>query len=121
MQRQIPPFQRPKDPHGPICSPLPSLARADRDATRSRTGVSAGSRREDVIDRPKGDAAAGLPFFLRVDVRNRVPAVTLFAWGDGDTSRLGDGDTSRSSRPRPMFAVTETFAVEFDPAEPPAG
>ncbi|GAB7050652.1 Uma2 family endonuclease [Catenuloplanes indicus] len=73
--------------------------------------VSAGNRRKDVIDRPKEYAAAGVPFFLRVDFRNRVPAITLFALEDGEYQPLVAAAAGT------MFVMKEPFAVEFDPAE----
>ncbi|MFI5845511.1 Uma2 family endonuclease [Catenuloplanes sp. NPDC051500] len=73
--------------------------------------VSPGNRRKDVIDRPKEYAAAGVPFFLRVDFRNRVPAVTLFALEDGEYQPLVAAAAGT------MFVMKEPFAVEFDPAD----
>ena len=40
--------------------------------------VSPGNRRKDIIDRPREYGTAGVPFFLRVDLRNRVPTIALF-------------------------------------------
>ncbi|MCZ7439174.1 hypothetical protein O7598_22385 [Micromonospora sp. WMMC241] len=36
-----------------------------------------------VIDRPR-EHAAGVPYFLRVDLRNRVPALALYELVDGE-------------------------------------
>ena len=49
--------------------------------------VSPGNRRKDIIDRPREYAAAGVPFFLRVDLRNRVPTIALFELAEGSTGR----------------------------------
>lgn len=49
--------------------------------------VSPGNRRKDVIDRTWEYAAAGVPFFLRVDLRNRVPTLALFELVEGSTGR----------------------------------
>ncbi|GAB3082268.1 hypothetical protein GCM10027186_46330 [Micromonospora schwarzwaldensis] len=37
-----------------------------------------------MIDRPREYAAAGVPYFLRVDLRNRVPALALYEMVDGE-------------------------------------
>ncbi len=73
--------------------------------------VSAGNRRKDIIDRPKEYAAAGVPFFLRIDFRNRVPAIALFELVDGEYQPLVAAAAGT------MFVMKEPFAVEFDPAD----
>jgi Uma2 family endonuclease len=73
--------------------------------------VSPGNRRKDVIDRPKEYAAAGVPYFLRVDFRNRIPAVTLSELVDGEYQPLVAAAAGT------MFVMKEPFAVEFDPAD----
>jgi len=45
--------------------------------------VSAGNRRKDIIDRPREYAVAGVPYFLRVDFKNRVPALVMHELADG--------------------------------------
>ncbi|WP_433391409.1 Uma2 family endonuclease [Micromonospora sp. KLBMP9576] len=50
--------------------------------------VSPGNRRKDIIDRPREYAAVGVPFFLRVDLRNRVPTIALFELARGSTGPL---------------------------------
>ncbi|MDQ7907273.1 Uma2 family endonuclease [Phytohabitans sp. ZYX-F-186] len=73
--------------------------------------VSKGSRRKDVIDRPREYAAAGVPWFLRIDFRNRVPALALFALEDGEyrpTVAAAAGS---------VFAMKEPFEFEIDPAD----
>jgi Uma2 family endonuclease len=46
--------------------------------------VSRGNRRKDIIDRPREYATAGVPFYLRVDFRNRIPALVLHELVDGE-------------------------------------
>ncbi|MEU7980565.1 Uma2 family endonuclease [Micromonospora sp. NPDC049081] len=73
--------------------------------------VSPGNRRKDVIDRPREYAAAGVPFFLRVDLRNRVPTLALYELADGEyrpTAAAAAGTT---------FVMTRPFAFSLDPAE----
>ncbi|MGV9976230.1 Uma2 family endonuclease [Micromonospora wenchangensis] len=64
-----------------------------------------------VIDRPREYAAAGVPFFLRVDLRNRVPTLALYELADGEyrpTAAAAAGTT---------FVMTQPFAFSVDPAE----
>lgn len=73
--------------------------------------VSPGNRRKDVIDRPREYAAAGVPFFLRVDLRNRVPTIALFELTEGQyqpVSAAAAGST---------FTMTKPFAFAVDPAD----
>ncbi|WP_422752844.1 Uma2 family endonuclease [Micromonospora sp. WMMD708] len=63
-----------------------------------------------VIDRPP-EYAAGVPFFLRVDLRNRVPTLALYELTDGEyrpTAAAAAGTT---------FVMTQPFAFSVDPAE----
>jgi Uma2 family endonuclease len=46
--------------------------------------VSRGNRRKDIIDRPREYAAVGVPFYLRVDFRNRVLALVLHELVEGE-------------------------------------
>ena len=73
--------------------------------------VSPGNRRKDVIDRPREYAAAGVPFFLRVDLRNRVPTMALFELIEGEYT--AGGAAAAGSR----FAMMEPFAFAIDPAD----
>jgi hypothetical protein len=68
------------------------------------------SRRTDVIDRPREYAAAGVPFYLRVDFRNRIPALVL--------SRLAGGGYQPVvvAAARETFAMTDPFEFAMDPA-----
>ncbi|MEU5939256.1 hypothetical protein ABZ807_08685 [Micromonospora sp. NPDC047548] len=53
---------------------------------------------------------AGLPFFLRVDLRNRVPIIALFALIEGEyrpVSAAGAGTP---------FVMREPFDLTIDPA-----
>lgn len=73
--------------------------------------VSAGNRRKDVIDRPREYAAAGVPWYMRIDFRNRVPAIALFTLEDGEyrpTVTAAAGTT---------FVMKEPFEFEIDPAD----
>ena len=73
--------------------------------------VSTGSRRKDLIDRPREYAAAGVPFFLRVEFRNRVPSLMLHRLTDGAYQPIvaaAAGD---------VFVITEPFKFEVDPAD----
>jgi Uma2 family endonuclease len=73
--------------------------------------VSKGNRRKDVVERPREYAAAGVPFFLRVDLRNRVPAMALYQLTDGEyrpVSAAAAGTT---------FSMKEPFEFAIDPAE----
>lgn len=73
--------------------------------------VSPGNRRKDVIDRPREYAAAGVPYFLRVDVRNRVPTIALFALFEGEYRPVA---AAAAGTP---FVMKEPFAFTIDPAE----
>ncbi|GAB3801460.1 Uma2 family endonuclease [Micromonospora zhanjiangensis] len=73
--------------------------------------VSPGNRRKDVIDRPRQYAAAGVPYFLRVDARNRVPAVALFELVDGEYRPVAAAAAGGT------FTMTEPFAFSIDPAD----
>jgi Uma2 family endonuclease len=82
--------------------------------------VSPGNRRKDVIDRPREYAAAGVPFFLRVDLRNRVPTIALFELLDGEYRPLSAAAAGTT------FVVSVPFEFSMDPAdlldeEPPSG
>ncbi|MEV4478735.1 Uma2 family endonuclease [Micromonospora coxensis] len=73
--------------------------------------VSPGNRRKDVIDRPREYAAAGVPFFLRVDLRNRVPTMALYELTDGEyrpVSAAAAGTT---------FVMREPFEFSIDPSD----
>ncbi|MCY1145242.1 Uma2 family endonuclease [Actinoplanes sp. Pm04-4] len=73
--------------------------------------VSAGSRRKDVIDRPREYAAGGVPFYLRVDFRNHVPGLVLHELVDGEyrpTVAAAAGS---------VFSMTEPFDFSIDPAD----
>ncbi|MEV4842541.1 Uma2 family endonuclease [Micromonospora matsumotoense] len=64
-----------------------------------------------VIDRPREYAAAGVPFFLRVDLQNRIPTLALYELADGEyrpTAAAAAGTT---------FVMTRPFAFSVDPAE----
>jgi Uma2 family endonuclease len=82
--------------------------------------VSPGSRRKDVIDRPREYAAAGVPFFLRVDLRNRVPAMALYELVDREYTPVAAAAAGG------RFVMTQPFDFAIDPAdlldgEDPAG
>lgn len=73
--------------------------------------VSPGNRRKAVIDRPREYAAVGVPFFLRVDLRNRVPTMALFELSDGEYRPLAAAAAGST------FAMREPFEFSIDPAE----
>ncbi|WP_433317293.1 Uma2 family endonuclease [Micromonospora chersina] len=73
--------------------------------------VSPGNRRKDVIDRPREYAAAGVPFFLRVDLRNRVPALALYELVDGEYRPLAAAAAGAT------FVMRQPFEFSVDPAD----
>lgn len=73
--------------------------------------VSPGSRRKDVIDRPREYAAAGVPFFLRVDLRNRVPSMALFELTEGEYRPVAAAAAGGT------FQMRQPFAFSVDPAD----
>ena len=73
--------------------------------------VSSGNRRKDVIDRPREYAAAGVPFFLRVDLRNRVPALALYELVDGEYRPVAAAAAGTT------FVMKEPFEFSIDPAD----
>ncbi|SCL32119.1 Uma2 family endonuclease [Micromonospora inyonensis] len=73
--------------------------------------VSPGDRRKDVIDRPREYAAAGVPFFLRVDLRDRVPTIALFELTEGQYQPLSAATAGST------FTMTRPFAFAVDPAD----
>lgn len=72
--------------------------------------VSPGNRRKDVIDRPREYAAAGVPWFMRLESRDRTPVIALHKLVDGEyhTAVAAAGGT--------VFRMGEPFAFEIDPA-----
>ncbi|MFC5940079.1 Uma2 family endonuclease [Micromonospora harpali] len=73
--------------------------------------VSPGNRRKDVIDRPREYAAAGVPFFLRVDLRNRVPTLALYELVDGEYRPLAAAAAGST------FTMSRPFEFTVDPAD----
>ncbi|MFG3688815.1 Uma2 family endonuclease [Micromonospora sp. NPDC047740] len=73
--------------------------------------VSPGNRRKDVIDRPREYAVAGVPFFLRVDLRNRVPAMALYELIDGEYRPLAAAAAGST------FSMRQPFEFSVDPAD----
>ncbi|MET7833967.1 Endonuclease, Uma2 family (restriction endonuclease fold) [Micromonospora sediminicola] len=73
--------------------------------------VSPGNRRKDVIDRPREYAAAGVPYFLRVDLRNRVPALALYELVDGEYRPLSAAAAGTT------FVMRQPFDFSVDPAD----
>ncbi|SCL33692.1 Putative restriction endonuclease [Micromonospora pallida] len=72
--------------------------------------VSPGNRRKDVIDRPREYAAAGVPFFLRVDLRNRVPTLALYELVEGEYRPLAAAAAGTT------FQMVRPFEFAIDPA-----
>ena len=73
--------------------------------------VSPNRRRKDVIDRPREYAAAGVPWHLRVDFPDRVPALTLHKLVDGEYRPVVAAAAGTT------FVMNEPFAFAVDPAE----
>ncbi|MGW5581288.1 Uma2 family endonuclease [Micromonospora chokoriensis] len=73
--------------------------------------VSSGNRPKGVIERPREYAAVGVPFFLRVDLRSRVPTMALFELSDGEYRPLATAAAGST------FAMREPFEFSIDPAE----
>jgi len=73
--------------------------------------VSPNKRRKDVIDRPWEYAAAGVPWYLRADFRNRVPALSLHKLVDGEYQPVVVAAAGTA------FEMTEPFSFAIDPAE----
>jgi Uma2 family endonuclease len=73
--------------------------------------VSTGNRRKDLVDRPREYAEAGVPYFLRVDARNRMPGLVLHELVDGAYRPIvaAAADT--------LFTMTAPFTFAVDPAE----
>lgn len=64
-----------------------------------------------LVDRPREYAAAGVPFFLRVDLRNRVPALALYELVDGEYRPLAAAAAGAT------FVMRQPFEFSVDPAE----
>ncbi|MFD6564883.1 Uma2 family endonuclease [Micromonospora profundi] len=73
--------------------------------------VSPGNRRKDIIDRPREYAAAGVPFFLRVDLRNRVPTLALYELTEGEYRPVAAAAAGT------RFVMREPFEFSIDPAD----
>ncbi|MFG1655696.1 Uma2 family endonuclease [Micromonospora chersina] len=73
--------------------------------------VSPGNRRKDVIDRPREYAAVGVPYFLRVDLRNRVPTIALYELFEGEYRPLAAAAAGTS------FVMKKPFEFTIDPAD----
>ncbi|HYN93872.1 MAG TPA: Uma2 family endonuclease [Pilimelia sp.] len=73
--------------------------------------VSPRSRRKDVIDYPKEYAAAGVPFFLRIDFRNRVPSLVLHQLIDEEYQPVVAAAAGTT------FEMKEPFPFTIDPGE----
>jgi Uma2 family endonuclease len=73
--------------------------------------VSRTNRRKDVIDHPRENAAAGVPWYMRVEARNRVPAIALHELVDGEYHPVAAAAAGTT------FIMKEPFAFSLDPAE----
>jgi Uma2 family endonuclease len=73
--------------------------------------VSKGNRRKDIIDRPREYAAAGVPYYLRVDFRNRVPALVLQELVDGEYQPIVAAAAGGT------FVMKEPFEFSIDPED----
>jgi Uma2 family endonuclease len=72
--------------------------------------VSPGNRRKDLIDRPREYAAAGVPYFMRVDFRNRISGIVLHELADGEYRPVVAAAAGGT------FTMSEPFAFSVDPA-----
>lgn len=70
-----------------------------------------GSRRRTVIDRAVEYAEAGVPYFLRVDLRHRMPALVLHELADGEYQPVAAAPGGG------MFVMREPFDLALDPAD----
>jgi len=73
--------------------------------------VSPNRRRKDVIDRPREYASAGVPWYLRIEFRNRVPALALHELIEGEYQPVVAAAAGTT------FVMKEPFAFAIDPAE----
>jgi Uma2 family endonuclease len=73
--------------------------------------VSSGNRRKDLIDRPREYADAGVPYLLRIDFRNRLPALVLHQLIDGEYQPVVVAAAGGT------LAMRDPFAFSVDPAE----
>ncbi|MGC4876702.1 Uma2 family endonuclease [Micromonospora sp. DT43] len=73
--------------------------------------VSPVNRRKDIIDRPREYASASVPFFLRVDLRNRVPTIALYELTDGEYRPVAAAAAGT------RFVMREPFEFAIDPAD----
>ncbi|BCJ57905.1 hypothetical protein Jiend_13270 [Micromonospora endophytica] len=73
--------------------------------------MSPGNRRKDIIDRPREYGAVGVPFFLRVDLRNRIPTIALYELTDGEYRPVAAA--AAGSR----FVMREPFEFSVDPGD----
>jgi hypothetical protein len=73
--------------------------------------VSDSNRKKDVIERPPVYAEAGVPWFMRVEFRGRVPGIMLFELVDREYKPLlgTAGGTP--------FVMDEPFSFTIDPAD----
>jgi len=72
--------------------------------------VSSGNRRKDLIDRPREYAAVGVPYFLRVEFRSRVPGLVLHELVEGEYRPVVVAAAGGS------FSMKEPFEFSVDPA-----
>ncbi|MEV4707647.1 Uma2 family endonuclease [Actinoplanes sp. NPDC049316] len=73
--------------------------------------VSSGNRRKDLIDRPREYAEAGVPYFLRIDFRNRVPGLLLHELRDGEYHPVVAAAAGA------MFEMRVPFPFAVDPVQ----
>ncbi|MFC0028362.1 Uma2 family endonuclease [Micromonospora chaiyaphumensis] len=64
-----------------------------------------------LFDRPREYAAAEVPFFLRVDLRNRVPALALYELVEGEYRPLAAAAAGAT------FVMWQPFEFSVDPAD----
>ena len=83
--------------------------------------VSDAHRRKDLIDRPREYALAGVPYFLRVECRNRVPSMVFHVLSDGayrPVAAAASGDVLIFDEPFPFSIDPGDLLDDEEPAEP---
>ncbi|MGC3860203.1 hypothetical protein ACPSM1_08455 [Micromonospora chersina] len=63
------------------------------------------------VRRPREYAAVGVPYFLRVDLRNRVPTIALYELFEGEYRPLAAAAAGTS------FVMRKPFEFTIDPAD----
>lgn len=75
--------------------------------------VSAGSRKQNFVDKPRRCAEGGVPYFMRVEIvrRLRHASVEVFTLVDGEYQRTAEAVAGQRLR------ADHPFEIDFDPRE----